>query len=632
MKTYYNWGELLAPAPIAISTLGQLIMMSTQITDFPIDVHLPTGGYTYIKYPKSFRTTLLQISHQGYLAFLKAHTNMDMIRMHNSNVPGHIKDATRYLISRNEVYIVNLLPISMWYVKEAADQSKELSAEVAKEFQLVVELIQETILAVSDTKNGKEVKLREVESDIEMSEISRNFSQNEMKHLEEKNQMLSDMLNSFGTRQKNIFVRTIYRNEDFVINLSKEWLSSQTEGRHERHRDIFYYDKSNWEYDFGDERLDIDKCIEKNNQNLLDLIIVMGQYRFKYETWQNSSETKNEPFNGMEDAVELEKGLENLARCSSVDVIVTKLSDLIKRLQNVKFEMLQKTSGRPGAEAMDDLILTIKKVRSESKLKPKKERSESTPMLKKSTKSGKKGFDNANLVETWTKVYKQQFEMLQSVINTTEDIVKVNNQQMELRRQKTKQILDKIKSLDITKISYQEVIKALREGLEELGKLKTDWTKLISFYSKLSIFITKATEESIALIEISRVIERDVNALDDDEIYSRFMEKVEKANEASFLIHGVSDMYVNVSETYIMDRIASLDNLMSVDANNKVELKKLQKELIKDTEKASEGIRSYIKQDETSLQMKLVDRKNQIMDEYQFMIDCISPEDREFKN
>ena len=65
-----------------------------------------------------------------------------------------------------------------------------------------------------------------------------------MKHLEEKNQMLSDMLNSFGNRQKNIFVRTIYRNEDFVINLSKEWLSSQTEGRHERHRDIFYYDKS----------------------------------------------------------------------------------------------------------------------------------------------------------------------------------------------------------------------------------------------------------------------------------------------------------------------------------------------------------------------------------------------------
>jgi hypothetical protein len=109
------------------------------------------------------------------------------------------------------------------------------------------------------------------------------------------------------------------------------------------------------------------------------------------------------------------------------------------------------------------------------------------------------------------------------------------------------------------------------------------------------------------------------------------MEKVEKANEASFLIHGVSDMYVNVSEKFIMNRIASLDNMMSIDAN-KVELKKLQKELIKDTETASEGIRNYIRKDETSLQKKLVDRKNQIMDEYQFMIDCISPEDREFKN
>ena len=87
----------------------------------------------------------------------------------------------------------------------------------------------------------------------------------------------------------------------------------------------------------------------------------------------------------------------------------------------------------------------------------------------------------------------------------------------------------------------------------------------------------------------------------------------------------------NVSEKFIMNRIASLDNMMSIDAN-KVELKKLQKELIKDTETASEGIRNYIRKDETSLQKKLVDRKNQIMDEYQFMIDCISPEDREFKN
>jgi hypothetical protein len=619
MNTYYDWGALLAPAPVAISVLGKLIIMSTQRMDFPIDVNLPTGGFKHIKYPKSFRTTLLQISHSGYLAFLKAHTNMDKIRMYNSNVPSHIKDATRYLMSKQELYIVNLLPISLGRIKEAADQSKELSQEVVKEFKLVVELIQETILAVSDTKSDKEVKLKGVELDIQLSEISRNFSENESKLLEEKNQMLSGMLNSFGYRQKNIFVRTIYGNENFVINLSKEWLS-QTEGRHLKHREIFF-SKNNWLYSYTDERVETDKCIEQNNQQLLDLIIVMGQYRLKYESWQNSDTIF--PFSGAEDVGKLEMSLNSLIQCSTVNVIVTNLSALMKRLQNVKFEMLQKTSARPGAEEMDGLILTIKNLRSGS-----------TPKTKKEDKSTTDGFSRITLMEGWSKVYHQQFDMLQSMINVTADIMKVNHKQMELRRQKTQQVLDKLKSLDITKISYKEAIQALQEGMEELGNLKTVWTKLIDFYSKMSIFITKATEQSIALIEIVRVIAKDTNTLEDDEIFGNLLDKVQKANEASFLVYGVSDMYVNVSDKYIMDRIASLDSMMNIDAS-KVgveEIMKEQQKLIVSGEEASQGIIQYIKADETSLREKLVGRHNEIMNEYQWMIDCISPEDREFKN
>ncbi len=44
-----------------------------------------------------------------------------------------------------------------------------------------------------------------------------------------------------------------------------------------------------------------------------------------------------------------------------------------------------------------------------------------------------------------------------------------------------------------------------------------------------------------------------IYVLDDDEICVNLLEKIEKANEASFLVRGVSDMYVNVSVKYIMD-------------------------------------------------------------------------------
>jgi hypothetical protein len=57
---------------------------------------------------------------------------------------------------------------------------------------------------------------------------------------------------------------------------------------------------------------------------------------------------------------------------------------------------------------------------------------------------------------------------------------------------------------------------------------------------------------------------------------------------------------------------------------------KLQLELIWSTESDAEGIRHFIKADETLLREKIADRHNQIVNEYKWMMDCFSPKDREF--
>jgi hypothetical protein len=361
MSTYNNWGELLAVAPRAISGLERLIARSHHPKmDFPIDDKVtPIGGFKHIKYPKSFQTTLLQIGHQGYLALLKAHINIDKIRMYNSNVSGHIKDAVRYLMSQNELYIVNLLPISIWHIKEAAYQSKEYLREVMFwEFGKVLELITETlVLAVRGTKTNKKMELERVGRD--------------------------------------------------------------------------------WSWFFG----------------------------------------------------------------------------------------LRKT---------------------------------------------------------------------QQAINTA-------------------------------KRRNLEVIQALQEGVEEeLTNLRTHWMKLKDFYSNMGVFITKATENLIELIEVVRVIARDLNVLDDDEIFGNLLEKIEKANEASFLVRGVSDMYVNVSIKYIMDQIASQGDIMASIDNSQVKIEEIRNDLM------MSGIHDYIKADEISLRTRLVDRHNQINNEYAWTLNCSSPEDRAF--
>jgi hypothetical protein len=120
-------------------------------------------------------------------------------------------------------------------------------------------------------------------------------------------------------------------------------------------------------------------------------------------------------------------------------------------------------------------------------------------------------------------------------------------------RRKTWQDVEKTNALNIAKRNYLKIIKALSERGQELENLKRDWTKLMEFYSKMDVFITLATENSIAFIEFVRRIARDQNVLDDDEIFGNLLDKIQKTNEASFLVYRVCDMYVHVSTEQIMD-------------------------------------------------------------------------------
>ncbi len=97
-----------------------------------------------------------------------------------------------------------------------------------------------------------------------------------------------------------------------------------------------------------------------------------------------------------------------------------------------------------------------------------------------------------------------------------------------------------------------------------MENLKRDWTKLMEFYSKMDVFITLATENSIAFIEFVRRIATVQNVLDDDEIFGNLLDKIQKTNEASFLVYRVPYMYVHVSTEQIMDRIASSRDITTI--------------------------------------------------------------------
>ena len=102
---------------------------------------------------------------------------------------------------------------------------------------------------------------------------------------------------------------------------------------------------------------------------------------------------------------------------------------------------------------------------------------------------------------------------------------------------------------------------------------------------------------------------------------------IEKANEAAFLVHTIANMYVTVSDKYIMDRISTLDTMMSIDVN-KVGLFGIQRQQVKlseDGRKAYEGIIKMVKDDEKSVEKKILARQEEISREYGWLTDCQSP-------
>ena len=97
LASYANWDQFLSPAPVTIAILGQLMLVSAS-ADFSLQDKKNPIPFKHLMYPDSFRACLVQISNKGWNAFNLAHTNMDQIRLHSSNVDTHVRTAVKFLL------------------------------------------------------------------------------------------------------------------------------------------------------------------------------------------------------------------------------------------------------------------------------------------------------------------------------------------------------------------------------------------------------------------------------------------------------------------------------------------------------------------------------------------------------
>ena len=104
----------------------------------------PKGGFQRLRWTQ-FKPSLMQVSHEGWEAFNKAHSGMNEIRQLTDRIPGDMKEVLNILLNMPDDHVVSLLPISLKSLEEVADSCLERSKEVEKKFNCVRELIDELL-------------------------------------------------------------------------------------------------------------------------------------------------------------------------------------------------------------------------------------------------------------------------------------------------------------------------------------------------------------------------------------------------------------------------------------------------------------------------------------------------------
>jgi hypothetical protein len=153
-----KWEDLIVAGPITVNYVGNLMTIASK-KDFALVPPTPNYIFTYIKYPQSFRATLVQIANGMYNAFLSAHSNMERIQLDMQQIPNYIKRALQLLTSASPRLIQSLLPQTIDNIKRTATKSVNSANSTLMNFRNLAALLEEVteIATGTSSSNGDQL-------------------------------------------------------------------------------------------------------------------------------------------------------------------------------------------------------------------------------------------------------------------------------------------------------------------------------------------------------------------------------------------------------------------------------------------------------------------------------------------
>ena len=215
----------------------------------------------------------------------------------------------------------------------------------------------------------------------------------------------------------------------------------------------------------------MDRCLEENEQSLVNMLRTSKEFQARCASWQKSRRSAHFALDASQEIGKVFPD-DALPNCPSFKKVVEKGRELRSKLTYEKMKTLRKTDKCPGLNETKQLTLLIADIRATKIKQIYKEKTIVLHNVKK--KEGALNF-----------VFQHQKDMMEDLINTTEKMVELNGKKMQVMRHQMEEILKDLQGWNMVHLSFKEAVQVLEKGMQQLSRLKKDWDKLIEFFARI---------------------------------------------------------------------------------------------------------------------------------------------------
>jgi ATP-dependent Lon protease len=162
---------LMVSGPATINFISSVMTLSSK-KDYPF---ASSGKFNYIKYPGSFRATLVQTSNEMYRALMAAHTGMNRIQLNMKQLPSYIKTALKLILQGTPKLIKALLPLQLDNIERITHECAVIANTTHGQFFDLIELLMEIekLNTLTLSENEKEnLRLRNETNTVRESQMA----------------------------------------------------------------------------------------------------------------------------------------------------------------------------------------------------------------------------------------------------------------------------------------------------------------------------------------------------------------------------------------------------------------------------------------------------------------------------